>query len=257
MLFRSRGVASGKPLRLIAPYERNTTKWFDLEYMDTNSPGNKHRITVDPTPGSESGSSDAPVRVMTWCDVIEEFDAHPEVKGCDADGRTCSVETRGILRRHHLRIGRVEYIGKESNRLSDQDEPLPDLAPYEIPVYGSLRDDVRELVLPVLHAHGFTSRQSDDSSHGISRRKLSDALGPAEKGGRESAIKRYLGRDNLSTDINRVDVRRLRDDIIRLAVRLAVDDLKSQPGFPVEWRVKAVQNDSAWEILVFWRDGRN
>jgi hypothetical protein len=237
-----------KSMRLIAGYEPNADKWLDIEYSDSNNNGRKYKVTTSPMEGSDVNHS-AIVRVKTWGEFVEEFDIHPEVKYCDDTGVMCSEETRGILQRHKITIGRVEYIGKESNRLSDKDEPLPDFAPYEIPEYGSLRDDVRELVLPVLRSHGLSSQKVGATDHGLSERKVSAALGESHA---HASVERFLSRANL-TDIDRSDVRRLRDSLIMLAVRMAVKDLRNEPDFDRSWLMRSVQRESCWDILVSWK----
>jgi hypothetical protein len=230
---------NGKSLRLVAPYERDKDKWLDLEYMDTNNSGKTYRITTDRLTGSAIGISDAPIKVVTWREFVEDFDAHPEVKYCDADGKTCSADTIGVLYRHHLTIGRIEYIGKESNRLEDDDEPLPDLTPYQVPIYGSLRDDVRELAIPVLERllPGFSNRE-------LARQFECD----------ESAIRHYFARDNLTVGVSRKEVRELKDAIIRLAVKIAVKDIEKDSDFDPTWAIKSNHIKMRWEILTAWRE---
>jgi hypothetical protein len=171
---------------------------------------------------------------MTWRDVVNAFDDHPEVKYCDQSGSTCTPGTRGILYRHHLKIGRIEYIGKESNRLTEKDEPLPDLADYEVPEYCTGRDDVRELVLPVLQTliPNYSNRE-------LARRIRVD----------EASIRRFMARDNLTYDM-RIDVRRVRDYLIGLATILAVKTMADvEPG----WHTKHGQSAQWREILETWR----
>ena len=244
--YRSNG--EGKSLRLIAPYERDPSKWLELEYVDASTGlGDSYCITTEDLPGHIQALSDAPVRVMTWRDVTEAFDVHPEVKYCDSEGKRCSADTIGILQRHHIKIGYVSYIGKESNRLTEKDEPLPDLAPYEVPDYGSGRDDVRELVIPILRANGFESRQASGTWHGLSRRKLAEAISSSE--GRQ--VGEYLDLDNL-THVSPTLKRHIRDPLIMLAVRLALSSIPD--GYKdTAWCTRQGQHEYCWEILDTWR----
>ena len=56
---------NGKPVRLIAPYDRNPANWLNLEYLDANDPTREPcQITTDWQPGYVAASSDAPIRVI-------------------------------------------------------------------------------------------------------------------------------------------------------------------------------------------------
>ncbi len=230
---------NGKSLRLIAPYNRDPAKWLDMEYLDTNDPSHEpYRITTERHPLDIMYSPDAAIRVMTWRDVAESFDTNPETKYCDQNGNTCGKHTHGVLQRHHIKIGYVSYIGKESNRLSDKDEPLPDLADYEIPDYGSGRDDVKELALPVL------------MSNGLSNRRIASLIRVDHE-----TVNRYLRRDNLTRDL-RADVQRVRDAIIKLAAVLALQDIPDSDK-DVSWSRNSSLSEYCWEILITWKRARH
>jgi hypothetical protein len=52
-------------------------------------------------------------------EVVREYEFHPESKCADANDELCKKSTIGLLRRRHVQIDQVKYIGKESNHLEE------------------------------------------------------------------------------------------------------------------------------------------
>jgi len=50
---------------------------------------------------------------------LREYEFHPGAKSADAKGKPSGKQTFGLLRRRHVRIERIIYIGRESNRLEE------------------------------------------------------------------------------------------------------------------------------------------
>jgi hypothetical protein len=89
--------------------------------------------------------------VKTYADVLTEYEFHPESKCADADENICGKQTVGLLRRRHIRVGQIKYIGKESNSLEEVESGL---AHAEESVYTEYPDPRRDewitTILPVL-----------------------------------------------------------------------------------------------------------
>jgi hypothetical protein len=98
---------------LIAPYEMNPSKWNRLKWIDQFS-GKLFSIS-----SAEHYSSRQTVSVKTFGDVISEYAFHAESKCADSKGNVCGKDTRGLLRRRHVKIDRIRFIGKESNTLEE------------------------------------------------------------------------------------------------------------------------------------------
>jgi hypothetical protein len=98
---------------LIAPYELNPKKWLQAPWIDQYS-GEQYGITTD---GHTGGHRTA--RVKIYADVLCEYEYHPECKCADTRGHVCEKQTVGLLRRRHIQVDRLVYIGKESNRLEE------------------------------------------------------------------------------------------------------------------------------------------
>jgi hypothetical protein len=98
---------------LIAPYETDPTKWLQKDWIDEYS-SEQYRIkTTGPTGDRYTA------RVKTFGELLQEYEFHPESKCADSNGSPCGRQTIGLLRRRHIRIDFMKYIGKEANSLED------------------------------------------------------------------------------------------------------------------------------------------
>ncbi len=51
--------------------------------------------------------------------VLNEYQYHPGSKSADSQGSPSGRQTLGLLQRRHIRVGKIIYIGKESNRVEE------------------------------------------------------------------------------------------------------------------------------------------
>jgi hypothetical protein len=100
---------------LISPYERDPRKWLKKEWIDEYSK-NRYRITTLGEHGTRHSA-----RVKTYGEVIEQYENHAESKCADEHGEASDQTTIGLLRRRHIQIDEIKYIGKESNLLEEVD----------------------------------------------------------------------------------------------------------------------------------------
>ena len=98
---------------MISPYERDPRKWLKKEWKNEYSE-ERCRITTL----GEHGTRHA-ARVKTYGEVIEQYENHAESKYADQNGEASNQTTIGLLRRRHIQIDEIEYIGKESNLLEE------------------------------------------------------------------------------------------------------------------------------------------
>jgi hypothetical protein len=82
---------------------------------------------------------------------LREYEFHPGAKSADAKGKPSGKQTFGLLRRRQIRVERIIYIGKESNRLEETEAGVihsPDSVYTEYP--DPHRDEWQTKILPVL-----------------------------------------------------------------------------------------------------------
>ena len=122
-LLTSHVSAFGHPLEvdperfhLISPYDSDSRKWLEKEWIDQHS-GKRYRITTLGDHGTRYAA-----RVKTYGDVVAEYGSHPEAKCADSLGNPCGRTTVGLLRRRHIKVEQIKCVGKESNSLESVEE---------------------------------------------------------------------------------------------------------------------------------------
>jgi len=98
----------------IAPFEADVTKSRRLPWVDFN--------TGDPIRLDWSGSGmDGTIPVMRLSEHVEQYQRHPEAKAADRNGNPAGPDTIGLLGRLRIRSTRLTRIGKEADRLDEDD----------------------------------------------------------------------------------------------------------------------------------------
>jgi hypothetical protein len=158
--------ADPEQFHLVAPYNNNSTQWLKMDWIDQYT-GNTYRISTTGNNGTRQTA-----RVKTYGDILREYEYHPESKCADAAGNACEKQTIGLLRRRHICIDRVQYIGKESNQLEAVDAGLihSDKNIYTEYVDKN-RDEWQTKILPVLKRMPLSRLISES---GLCRRALLD-----------------------------------------------------------------------------------
>jgi hypothetical protein len=157
-------VEIGDSVQPIAPFERDLTKsrkwaWADLrtgKLIRLDWDGNAHAGTVP---------------VMRLNEFVAQYASHPESKAAGPDGLAATAETRGLLGRLHLTAGEPSRIGKELDRLDeDEGDSLERDQPF---VYDDPDDREFEWALGVL---GHEPRAEVARELKISVRRFQDIL---------------------------------------------------------------------------------
>ena len=141
--------------------------WPKTEWIDQYS-GNSYRITTDGHHGDRSTA-----RVKTFGEVLSEYQFHPEAKCADADGNTCRKQSVGLLQRRHVRVERIQPIGKESNGLEEVDAGMVHAAQSVYTEYcDPRRDEWETKIRPALKKISLSRLVKET---GLSRMMLIDA----------------------------------------------------------------------------------
>jgi hypothetical protein len=131
---------------LVAPYVPDPECWVDLPWIDQHS-GKQYEITTEGFHGSRGVA-----RVKTYGEVLREYEFHAGAKSADAKGKLSGKQTVGLLQRRHVRVERIIYIGKESNRLEEIEAGIlhsPESVYTEYP--DPRREEWQTKILPVLN----------------------------------------------------------------------------------------------------------
>ena len=105
-----------KPM-VIVPFSSRQGEWNKLEGIDIHNKNRRdkyRRYRLD----------DPGFHPLTYGHMIEEYIRHPEAKSLVPDGTSCMAETRGLLQRAHITVGRIRYIDKETSSMWAQSDDL-------------------------------------------------------------------------------------------------------------------------------------
>jgi hypothetical protein len=97
-------------LCLVTPFTKDRNAWRTAVYRDIAT-GEEYTLYDENVPSKPSQ-----VDAMCYGGIIEQHRFHPEPKFCGPDGQPCGRNTRGLLQRRHVEIGRKVPIRKESSR---------------------------------------------------------------------------------------------------------------------------------------------
>jgi hypothetical protein len=148
----------------IAPYESDPRKWEKLPWIDEYSE-ERYRISASITNATRSLA-----RVKSYGDVLEEYEFHEEAKCADATGEPCGRQSVGLLGRRHIRIEKLHFIGKESNKLEEvEEQSISDAADVYTEYPDPRRDGWETKILPFLRR---APAQVIIDATGISRRTV-------------------------------------------------------------------------------------
>jgi hypothetical protein len=117
----------------IAPFETDVRKSMKLQWVDFNT---GDPIRLDWHRSAMAGT----IGVMRVADYVDDYQRHPEAKAADRDGNPAGPEAIGLLRRLRVRSKKLARIGKELDRLDEEEGAA--LGPEQPIEYE--RDDLAE-----------------------------------------------------------------------------------------------------------------
>ena len=162
-------VETGKAVRPIAPFERDLSRSRNLAWTDLESEKPLH---LDWDGHCHVGA----IPVMRLDEFIANYALHPEAKAAGPDGRSSTERTWGVLGRLHLFDGPPIRIGKEVDRLDqDEDAALGDMDPAEYTArkytlewaLGILEDEPASKLAPLI---GMSERRFRHIRRGLVKR---------------------------------------------------------------------------------------
>jgi hypothetical protein len=158
---------------LILPFESNSDRWELAEAFNRYNPRQRFKITTNRNPYQLGAHPDL-IAVRTLCDVFHSYRDSIEHKSLAPDGKRCTSETRGLLRRRHLNVSSIVSIGKEMNALEDQLSGTRQsegewLNTYRRPGEDPLWQPAREVILTLAEPVERTARSARVSARSVKR----------------------------------------------------------------------------------------
>jgi hypothetical protein len=98
----------------IAPFETDVRKSMKLQWVDFNA---GDPIRLDWHRSAMAGT----IGVMRLADYVDDYQQHPEAKAADREGNPAGRETIGLLGRLRVRSKKLARIGKEVDRLDEEE----------------------------------------------------------------------------------------------------------------------------------------
>ena len=156
--------ADPERFHLIAPYESDPRKWEKLPWIDEYT---EERYRISARLQALRDRSRASRAMATCC---EEYEFHEEAKCADASGEPCGRQSVGLLGRRYIRIEKLHFIGKESNKLEEvEEQSISDAADVYTEYPDPRRDGWETKILPFLRR---APAQVIIDATGISRRTV-------------------------------------------------------------------------------------
>ena len=130
-----------KPM-VIVPFSSKQNEWHNLEGFDIHNKDQRGRFR-------RYRMNDPDFHPSTYAHMMEEYIRHPEAKSLGPDGKPCTPETRGLLKRAHITAGQIRYIDKETSSMWAEGDDLTvvtdnDETGFRVVEYGKSR----KVVLP-------------------------------------------------------------------------------------------------------------
>ena len=175
-----------KPM-VIVPFSNKPSEWRSLEGLDIHNKDSRGRFR-------RYRMNDPDFHPLTYAHMIEEYVRHPEAKSLGPDGRSCTPETRGLLKRSHITAGHIRYIDKETSSMWAQGDDLSvitdsDESGFRVVEYGrnrkmtipdSLKCEIKKVGLRELRRRGIGQHTIENALHATVRantyRKIVAAL---------------------------------------------------------------------------------
>jgi hypothetical protein len=110
---------SNEKVLLVCPFSSKQEEWFALECVNVHSGKNYKMLNCKKTNG------DIPYNVVfpsQFAHLVIQYQQHPEAKSLAPDGKSCTADTKGLLKRAHLIAGEIRYVGKETDRKWEEGE---------------------------------------------------------------------------------------------------------------------------------------
>ncbi|MFL5481258.1 MAG: hypothetical protein ACJ8AK_03645 [Gemmatimonadaceae bacterium] len=159
--------ADPERFHLLAPYQRDSTKWLEMKWTELHSAHDYPVTTEFPAPPYVA-------QVRSFADVLTDFVMRPEPKSASSSGELCERKTLGLLQRRDVRVASIHCVGKETNRLEPVQQGLVHdwsevYTLYRNPELDAWRNDI----LPGLKR---IRRKALSEATGITRRAIRSIL---------------------------------------------------------------------------------
>jgi hypothetical protein len=112
---------SNEKVLLVCPFSSKQEQWFDLECMNVHD-GKKYKML-----NCKRRNDSIPYNVVfpsQFAHLLIQYQQHPESKSLAPDGTPCKADTKGLVKRAHVIVEEIRYIGKETDRKWEEGDDI-------------------------------------------------------------------------------------------------------------------------------------
>ena len=123
---------SDEQVLLVCAYSSKQEEWISLECVNVYD-GKKYRML-----NCRKTNANVPYNVVfpsQFAHLAIQYQKHPEAKSLAPDGSACKAETKGLLKRTHVVVEEVRYVGKETDRKWEEGDEIS-LLDFSATEYG-------------------------------------------------------------------------------------------------------------------------
>lgn len=123
---------SNEKVLLVCAYSSKQKEWFSLDCVNVHD-GKKYKMVNCQSPnGNISYNVVFPSQLAH---LVIQYQKHPEAKSLAPDGSACRTETMGLLKRAHVVVEEIRYVGKETDRKWEEGDEIS-LLEFSATEYG-------------------------------------------------------------------------------------------------------------------------
>ncbi len=141
---------SNDKVLLVCPFSSKQNEWIGLQSINVHD-GKKYQML-----DCKKASGSIPYNVVfpsQFAHLLNQYQGHPEAKSLAPDGGPCQAETKGLLKRAHIVVGEIRYVGKETDRKWEEGDEISllEFAATEYGVKGNVlaSEDVKAAILSI------------------------------------------------------------------------------------------------------------
>jgi hypothetical protein len=112
---------SDEKVLLVCAYSSKQNEWISLECVNVYD-GKKYRML-----NCRKINGNVPYNVVfpsQFAHLVIQYQKHPEAKSLAPDGSACKAETKGLLKRAHVVVEEIRYVGKETDRKWEEGDEI-------------------------------------------------------------------------------------------------------------------------------------
>jgi hypothetical protein len=106
---------------LVCPFSSKQMEWLALDCVNVHDGKTYKMLNCWNTNGNIPYDVVFPSQ---FAHLLVQYQRHPEAKSLSPDGNPCKAETKGLLKRAHVIVEEIRYVGKETDRKWEEGDEI-------------------------------------------------------------------------------------------------------------------------------------